>query len=126
MNIQDFVRPVEKVIRGKTYLLSHIPALDAQPIYTDIVKTTAGYGDLGMTMLPTETTMALMKYCAVKAEDGGWIPIERNEDVNIHFADLADLIAVRVKLIDLNFGFLSDGSLRELLGAPEADREANK
>lgn len=121
MNIQDFIQPEEKEIRGKVYLLSHIPALPAQKIYADIIKASAGYGDIGMTMLPRDITMALMKYCAVKAEDGGWFPIEREEDVNIHFPNLIDLIAVQLKLIDLNFGFLTDGSLRDLLGVPEMD-----
>lgn len=122
MFVDQFLDAKDIAVGEKTYRISRIPALDAQSVYADIIRTTGDYGDLGMTMLPEQLAMRLLKYCAVKNEAGDWIVLDTRDVVNSYLTKTIDLISLQMEMINHNFSFFKDGSLTRLLGLPAASK----
>lgn len=124
MFVEQFLDPKEVEVGGKTYRISRIPALEAQAVYADIIRTTGDYGDLGMTMMPESLVLRILKYCAVKVETGDFIVLDTRDIVNTNLTRTIDLIALQLEMVKHNFSFLTDGSLTSLLGLPVGSRQS--
>ena len=77
MDPKKFKDPKGVEIGGNKYILSHIPAIQAQQVYGEIMKECKDDGDITMTYLSTETTLNLLGYAAHDVSGSGpdgWMP----------------------------------------------------
>lgn len=115
--VEAFLEPEEKEIGGKKFLISLIPAIQAQRIYADVIKATDGNGTLGMTMLPKDVAMELLSWCAFECNDK-FMVFETSDQINSYLPRLINLIELEVAMIRKNFDFLFDGGLQRVLESP--------
>lgn len=126
MNYNDFIQPREVTIGNRCFAVSKIPALVAQSeIYPAVAKALSSDGSLGITMLPTRVVSAMLAYTAQRKEDGNWFELDSVDRVNRVFSDIKDMHRLVAEMTKENFGFLIDGSLREVLGVLEAEAESD-
>ena len=121
MNYDKFIEPKQISIGERKFTISKIPALKAQVIYTAAAKSVSENGALGMTMLPTATVRDILNYVAVYDESNDYHKVLDTEDSigNTFNTNVGDMVTVVVRMIHVNFGFLTDGNLLALLEAPE-------
>ena len=55
MELKKFLEPKEIEIKGTNYIISKIPAIQAQQIYGAIMRECKDEGDIGMTYISEET-----------------------------------------------------------------------
>jgi hypothetical protein len=126
MNYNDFIQPREITIGNRCFAVSKIPALVAQSeIYPAVAKALSSDGALGLTMLPTRVVSAMLAYTAERTENGSWFELDSVDRVNKAFPDIKDMHRLVVEMTKENFGFLTDGSLREVLGVLGAEAESD-
>ena len=118
--VENFLDPKEVEINGTTYKISRIPAIQASAIYAEVMKVMVDQGNLGMTALPANVTREIFKYCGKRLESGGWIVLDTEDSVNNAFKSLGDMLKLQIMMVKENFGFLTDGSLTDILGLPMA------
>ena len=120
MEPKKFISPKEIEIDGKRFVISKIPAIQAQQIYRAIMHECKDDGDIGMTYLSEDTAISLLGYSAiVGAGEGGadsWTAIETVGQANFACENVEVLIKLEAAMIRYNFGFLFDGTLQEVLG----------
>lgn len=120
MDYTKFIKPKEVVLDGETYAISQIPALEAQEIYREVAKSYSEHGLIGFTMLSQGTVRAILAYVAVRVDDN-WFSLDTETRINGY---LQGKKAVQARLLVLmikeNWGFLTDGSLLDVLGLEEA------
>lgn len=119
MNPKSFIEPKEVDINHKRYVISKIPAIQAQTIYRMIMQECKDEGDIGMTYLTETTAISLLTYAASiigGGESDDWIPLTSAREINVAFDKVEDLITLEAMMIRYNFGFLFDGTLQKLLG----------
>lgn len=114
MMIEDLLDKEEISIGAMKFLISKIPAIQAQEIYGKVIKATDGVGDIGMTFLPIEVARKLLSYTAYKSDDQ-WLMLDEENRIQTFFPNLLTLIKLEAAMIRKNFGFLFDGSLPEVL-----------
>lgn len=103
--------PKEEKIGNLTCYVSKIPAFYAQRI---LLAGGAALSTLDMTKLPESVILELLSYTAVENANGGKVVLDGIEMVNVMIENPKDLIALELKLVEYNFGFFFDGSLREV------------
>ena len=119
MDPKKFIEPKEIEIDGTRYVISRIPAVQAQQIYGAIMRETKADGDVAMTYLSEETSLALLSYSAYvtgSEGDDAWSPLEDANQINFACPKIDFLIKLEAAMIRYNFGFLFDGTLQEVLG----------
>lgn len=119
MDPKKFIEPKECEIDGIKFILSKIPAVQAQQIYGAVMRESKDDGDVAMTYLSEETTIALLSYSAIKSGDEGadsWTVLENADQINFACPKIEVLIKLEAAMIRYNFGFLFDGTLQEVLG----------
>lgn len=114
MSIDDYIDKSEIDIDGHKFIISSIPAVQAQEIYGDIVRETNDIGDIAMTFLPMPVATRLLAYAAFN-DEGTWFSLEEEYRINKACPNTMTLIKLEAAMIRKNFGFLFDGSLREVL-----------
>jgi len=120
MDYAKFIKPKEVVIDGETYAISQIPALEAQEIYREVAKSYKEYGHIGLTMLPTGVVRAILSYVAIRVDDN-WFPLDTETRINGYMKGKNVVMArLCVTMVKENWGFLTDGSLLDVLGLEEA------
>lgn len=121
MDYTKFIKPKEVVLDGETYAISQIPALEAQEIYREVAKSYKDHGLIGFTMLSQGTVREILAYVAVRVDDN-WFSLDTETRINGY---LQGKKAVQARLLVLmikeNWGFLTDGSLLDVLGLEEAE-----
>lgn len=121
MDYMKFIKPKEVVLDGETYAISQIPALEAQEIYREVAKSYKDNGIIGFTMLSQGIVRAILAYVAVRVDDN-WFSLDTETRINGY---LQGKKAVQARLLVLmikeNWGFLTDGSLLDVLGLEEAE-----
>ena len=122
MKYEQLQHPKEIEVSSKTFAVSKIPAMEAMPIYEQICEIYSKRGVLGLSALPIEITKVLLHYVCVM-ENGEWEELDTEKRINMFFQDHTTLIKVRMAILKENFGFLTDGSLLDLLGV-QAEAEA--
>lgn len=104
--------PSEIQIGGKTCYVSKIPAFYAQRI---ILNAGEALTSLDMAKLPEPVILDLLSYTAVKFDETGTnVVLDSIDTVNSLIDNPKDLIELELKLVEYNFGFFFDGSLREV------------
>jgi hypothetical protein len=115
MDAKQFIEAKEIEIDEQKFIISKIPAIQAQQVYRAIMQEAKNDGDIAMTYLSVPTVLSLLTYAAtVDGEE--WIPLENENRINVAFPKLATLIKLEAAMIRYNFGFLFDGTLQEVLG----------
>lgn len=116
MDVSNFLEKKEITIKdGGRFMLSKIPAIQAQEIYGDIMRECKEDGDIAMTYLSRPVVGKLLAYAAVPNGEG-WKALESEEDINVACPSMGTLIQLEAEMIRYNFGFLFDGSLQKVLG----------
>lgn len=118
MDYSKFIRPKEVEIGGKTYAVSQIPAIESQEAYRDVAKVVREYGPLGMTMLPVGALRDILSYTAVRVNDS-WFSLDTESRIDSYLTDKADMNRLVVAMVRENWGFLTDGTLLDVLGLGE-------
>ena len=118
MDPKKFIEPKEIDIEGSKFILSKIPAIQAQQIYREIMKQTKEDGDVAMTYLTIEPTIELLSYSA--SVDGNestptWTALENEAQINFACGKVETLIKLEAAMIRYNFSFLFDGTLQGVL-----------
>lgn len=120
MDPRKFKDPKKIEINGEKFILSKIPAVQAQQVYGAIMKECKDDGDVAMTYLSKETALQLLEYAAydVTGEENGagWICLNDETELNVECKTIDVLIELEAAMIRYNFGFLFDGNLQRLLG----------
>ena len=116
MEPKKFLEPKEIEIDGSRYVISRIPAIQAQQIYRSIMQESKEDGDIAMTYLSESTAVALLSYAARVDGENDWVALENQSVINFSFPSLTNLIKLEAAMIRYNFSFLFDGTLREVLG----------
>ena len=115
MDPQKFIEPKEIKIEDTKFVISKIPAVQAQQIYRSVMQEAKDDGDIAMTYLLADTTIALLSYAA--AVDGEvWVALDSESQINFWCSKLYNLIKLEAEMIRYNFGFLFDGTLQKVLG----------
>lgn len=117
MNYEKFIQKKEVKIGDKTFCISKIPAIEATAIYPSIAKYYSDYGLLGLTMFDVELTKKILSYAAAY-NNGAWEVLDLDSRIAQSIPDQRDLKKLVMLMVQENWGFLTDGSLRELLGVP--------
>lgn len=117
MNYERFIQKKEVQIGDKTFCISKIPAIEATAIYPSIAKYYSDYGLLGLTMFDVELTKKILSYAAAY-NNGAWEVLDLDSRIAQSIPDQRDLKKLVMLMVQENWGFLTDGSLRELLGVP--------
>ena len=118
MDPKKFIEPKEIDIDGSKFILSKIPAIQAQQVYREIMKQTKEDGDVAMTYLTIEPTIELLSYSAsVDGDEGSpiWTALENEAKINFACGKVETLIKLEAAMIRYNFGFLFDGTLQNVL-----------
>lgn len=119
MDPKKFIEPKEIEIDGANFVISKIPAIQAQQIYGSVMNESKDDGDIAMTYLSPETALALLSYAAAVTSDGGadgWTALDGENQINFSCKEISTLIKLEAAMIRYNFGFLFDGTLQEVLG----------
>lgn len=121
MDPKKFLKTKEIVIDDDKFIISKIPAVQAQEIYRLIMKESQDDGDIAMTYLTTETMLQLVAYsAAVDGED--WVSLDDVDKINFYCKEILTLVRLEAAMIRYNFNFLFDGSLQKVL---EVLRDSN-
>ena len=115
MDPKKFIEPKEIEIEKKKYVISKIPAVQAQQIYRAIMQESKDDGDIAMTYLSEPTLVDLLSYSALVDGDE-WMPLDNTNQINFACPRIDNLIKLEAAMIRYNFGFLFDGTLQEVLG----------
>ena len=115
MDPKKFIEPKEIEIDGRKYVISKIPAVQAQQIYRFIMKESKEDGDIAMTYLTEPTLIALLSYSAL-VDGEVWTALDNSNQVDFACNKIENLIKLEAAMIRYNFGFLFDGTLQEVLG----------
>ena len=115
MDPKKFIEPKEIEIDGSKYVISKIPAVQAQQVYRMIMQEAKDDGDIAMTYLTETTAVELLSYAALV--DGEiWTSLDSINQINYSCPRIEKLIKLEAAMIRYNFGFLFDGTLQEVLG----------
>lgn len=123
MNFNDFIQSKELEIDGKKFCISKIPAIQATEIYPRIAKYYADHGVLGLTMFDLTLTKNLLSYAAFH-NGTSWEVLEFESVINRAFDSQFQMKKLISTIVKENWGFLTDGSLLDLLGVAEAETES--
>lgn len=119
MDPRKFIEPKEIEILGSKFILSKIPAIQAQQIYRAIMQECKVDGDVAMTYLTEPTTVSLLSYAASVEEGEGsepeWKALDGAPQINFACKRIDVLINLEAAMIRYNFGFLFNGSLPKVL-----------
>ena len=119
MDPKKFISPKEIEIANKRFIISKIPAIQAQQIYRSIMQECKDDGDIGMTYLSADTVQELLSYSAIVDSGEGadnWTSLEGANQINFATENVETLIKLEAAMIRYNFSFLFDGTLQEVLG----------
>lgn len=117
MNYEKLIQKKEVQIGDNSYCISRIPAIEATEIYPSIAKYYSDYGLIGLTMFNLDLTKKILSYTAAY-RNGEWVVLDLNSDINLALANQYDMKKLVMLMVKENWGFLMDGSLRELLDVP--------
>lgn len=118
MKYEQLKEPEIIDVGGREFAISKIPAFQAKSIYNDLVLKIRDYGDIGKTMLSDDSIKTLFRFCAARREDGEMQILETISLIEQYCAETKTFVELMLKAEDYNFSFLTNGTLRDLLGLP--------
>lgn len=111
-NVFEKLKDTKKVSIGNiTCYISKIPAFYAQRI---LMKGGEALASMNLSILPEEVITQILSYTAIENANGAKIVLDDIFVVNEMIENPKDLIALELKMVEYNFGFFFDGSLREV------------
>lgn len=116
MDPKRFNEPKELEIgeEKEKFIISKIPAIQAQQLYRKLMQEVKDDGDIAMTYLPEDAIVELLSYSArVDGED--WTALDNSNAINFTFKNVENLIELEAAMIRYNFGFLFNGGLQKVL-----------
>lgn len=108
---EQLIKPVEFKIGSKKFYTSTIPAFYAQRIMLNAGEALA---NLDVSKIPESTILEILSYSAFENENGIPVVLDGIEIINQCVESPKELIELEMKVIEENFGFFFDGSLREV------------
>lgn len=114
MDPKQFIEPKEIEINNLKFVISKIPAIQAQEVYRNIMREAKDDGDIAMTYLTADTAVSLLSYAA-NVDGEIWSALDNIQQVNFACKGIETLIKLEAAMIRYNFGFLFDGTLQEVL-----------
>ena len=128
MEPKKFIEPKLVEIGGKHFVISKIPAVQAQQVYGKIMKECKDDGDVAMTYLSEETGLELLAFAAFDAAGEGnsdaWLSLDSVNALNTYCSNIKNLIDLQAAMIRYNFSFLFDGNLQKVLGVLRDEESA--
>ena len=116
MQYEKFIQPKEIGIGNRTFAISRVPALDAQPLYNVIAKSVSDNGLIGITMLPGSIVEQILGYTALFGDDKIWLTLSNKSIINEVFQnDFGELQQLVVAMVKENFDFVVSGKLLDQL-----------
>ena len=116
MQYEKFIQPKEIGIGNRTFAISRVPALDAQPLYNVIAKSVSDNGLIGITMLPGSIVEQILGYTALFGDDKIWLTLSNKSIINEVFQDdFGELQQLVVAMVKENFDFFVSGKLLDKL-----------
>lgn len=116
MQYEKFIQPKEIGIGDRTFAISKIPALEAQPLYNVISKSVTDNGLVGITMLPAPIVEQILGYTALFGDDKIWLTLSNKSIINEVFQkDFGELQELVVAMVKENFDFFVSGRLLDKL-----------
>lgn len=119
-NYESMIEPKKFTAKdGTVYHVGHIPCFYAQRM---LMESGDALTSFNISKIPQSVLLELLSNVAVECENGNRIVLE-NETVieTILGTKVKTLIEIELKVIEENFGFFLDGSLREVF-QPLMDR----
>jgi hypothetical protein len=118
MNEVNLIDPIEKEIGGKTFIIGKLPAVIGREIITQY--PIANIPKIGNYEVSRDLMYKLMRYVAVRLENGNVMRLETPALIDNHVPDATTLILLEKAAMQYNFDFLADGvimnALESLLG----------
>lgn len=100
------IEPKEIEVRGKTYIISKLPATVGREIL--FKYSTANLPKVGDYSESQATMLKMMKYVAVNI-DGRELQLTTEEIVNNHVSSAESLIILEKEMMKYNYDFFTDG-----------------
>lgn len=117
-NEVNLIEPIEKEINGKTFIIGKLPAVAGREIITQY--PIANLPKIGNYEASQELMYKLMKYVAVRLENGNLIRLETPALIDNHVPSATTLMLLEKAALQHSFDFLADGvitnALESLLG----------
>lgn len=123
MNYEKFIDKKEVQIGNKTFCISKIPAIEATIIYPKIAKYYSENGVIGLTMFDLDLTKKILAYTAVHNGDD-WDVLDLDTRINRALSNQFDMKKLVMLMVQENWGFLTDGSLLDVLGIQGVEAES--
>ena len=118
MKYEQFIQPEIINVGDREFAISKIPAFQAKSVYNDLVVKIRDNGDIGKTMLSDESIKTMFRFCAVRNDNGEMQVLETVSAIEQFCVDTKMFVELMLKIEDYNFDFLTNGTLRDLLGLP--------
>ena len=116
MQYEKFIQPKEIGIGNRTFAISRVPTLEAQPLYNVIAKSVSDNGLIGITMLPGPIVEQILGYTALFGDDKIWLTLSNKSIINEVFQnDFGELQQLVVAMVKENFDFFVSGKLLDQL-----------
>ena len=116
MQYEKFIQPKEIGIGNRTFAISRVPSLEAQPLYNVIAKSVSDNGLIGITMLPGPIVEQILGYTALFGDDKIWLTLSNKSIINEVFQnDFGELQQLVVAMVKENFDFFVSGKLLDQL-----------
>ena len=116
MQYEKFIQPKEIGIGNRTFAISRVPSLEAQPLYNVIAKSVSDNGLIGITMLPGPIVEQILGYTALFGDDKIWLTLSNKSIINEVFQnDFGELQQLIVAMVKENFDFFVSGKLLDQL-----------
>lgn len=107
------LKNTEKVKIGEhTYVLSSIPAFQAQKL---LMKAIGALASGNVADVPPDVMLELLSYAAIINQNGAEVQFENEELVDMMVGSPVELIELESRMVEKNFGFFGDGSIRSAL-----------
>ena len=116
MQYEKFIQPKEIGIGNRTFAISRVPSLEAQPLYNVIAKSVSDNGLIGITILPGSIVEQILGYTALFGDDKIWLTLSNKSIINEVFQDdFGELQQLVVAMVKENFDFFVSGKLLDQL-----------
>lgn len=107
----SLIEPKKFKYKDSSYHIGKIPVFYAQRL---LLAAGDSLKELDLSLLPEAVILELLSYCAVDNENGVPVVLDNIDIINMMVTDPKMLMTIELKVVEENFGFFFDGSLREV------------
>lgn len=110
--MKDLRNPEKVKIGEHTFVLSSIPAFQAQKL---LMKVVGALSNGNVADIPPDVVLELLSYAAIINKNGAEVQLENEELIDMMVGDPMELIELESRMVEKNFGFFGDGRLKNAL-----------